>query len=269
MLRNQILLTCMLSVALAGNGQAAPIAPPPLPSSPTPPPLTFHSDLLGLSFAYPNSMVAQTLPSLKEQHDAIAAREPSDVKPESRKMDECSDRALVATRADDPAKIRDTVTSHGDKGGANARPHAVNAKITISRIGVECMPAAYQSQVDDVATTMSAALARDRDLHPIDQPIWYEIGGTRVHFAAGESASAENPSAAASDPQAKPRWVGSAAFVWQGNLVSIVIESNDLPFFNTMLHGKITLGTNKPAPLFAAEIGKGKPIEIKPEGTPE
>jgi hypothetical protein len=234
-------------------------------SSPTPPPVTFHSDLLDLSFTYPNSMVAETLPSLKEQHDAIAAREPGDVKPESRKMDECSDRALVATRADDPRKAGNTVTKKGDKGGVSTPPHAVNAKITISRIGVECMPAAYQSQVDDVATTM----ARDRDLRPIDQPIWYEISGARIHFAAGENASAENPTTAASDPQAKPRWVGSAAFVWKGNLVSIVIESNDLAFFNRMLHGKITLGTNKPAPLFAAEIGKGKPIEIKPEGTPE
>jgi hypothetical protein len=272
MLRNQILLTCVLSVAVAGHGQAAPESAPvaKLPSSsPLPPPVTFHSDLLDLSFAYPNSMVAEMLPSLKEQHDAIAAREPADIKPESRKMDECSDRALVAARADDLAKAGNTVTKKGDKGGASAPTHAVNAKITISRIGVECMPAAYQSQVDDVATSMSAALARDRDLRPIDQPIWYEISGARIHFAAGESAAAENPSAAASDPNAKPRWVGSAAFVWHGNLVSIVIESNDLAFFNAMLHGKVTLGANKTAPLFAAEIGKGKPIEIKPDVAPE
>src|ERR1700674_280071 len=123
MLRDQILLTCMLSVALAGHGQAAPEPAPvaKLPSFSTiPPPVTFHSDLLDLSFAYPNSMVAQTLPSLKEQHDAIAAREPGDVKPESRKMDECSDRALDATRTDDPAKVRDAGTKQENKGGASA-----------------------------------------------------------------------------------------------------------------------------------------------------
>lgn len=265
MLRNQLLLACMLSAAWAGYSQAppaaAPAAPPPLVTTPTLPPATFHSDLLDLSFSLPKSMVAQKLPSLKEQHDEIAGREPANARPEDRRMDECSDKALLAARADDPAKLQDTVKGDMGRAAGNAPPHAVNAKITISRIGVECMPAAYQAQIDNVATAMSAALAQDRDLRPIDQPIWYEIGDARVHFAAGESASA---AAATADPNAKSRLVGSAAFVWEGNLVSIVIESNDLPFFNTLLHGRLTLGTNKPAPLFAAEIGKGKPIEVKP-----
>jgi hypothetical protein len=115
-----------------------------------------------------------------------------------------------------------------------------------------------------MATTMSTALAQDRDLHPIDQPIWYEISNTRVHFAAGESVAPANQAAAPTASSPQSRWVGSAAIVWNGNLVSIVIESNDITFFNEMLHSKIGLGNGTPAPLFPADIGKGKQIEPKP-----
>jgi hypothetical protein len=208
----------------------------------------FHSDLLDLSFAYPVSLVAQTLPSLKEQHDALDARLPPNAKPEDRQTNECTDKAFYALREADPKNVQSAITG----------------KILISRIGVDCMPAAYRDQLENMATAMSTALAQDRDLHPIDQPIWYEINNTRVHFAAGESVSPANDSAAPSVPSPKSRWVGSAAVVWNGNLVSIVIESNDISFFNEMLHSKIGLGKGAPAPLFPADIGKGKPIEAKP-----
>jgi hypothetical protein len=130
------------------------------------------------------------------------------------------------------------------------------------------MPASYQSQLDNVATVMSAALAQDRDLRPVDQPIWYEIGKTRIHFAAAEPASPANDSATDSGKKPEPRWVGSAAFVWNNNLVSIVIESNDLPFFNEMLHGRLGLGKEAAGLLFSADIGHGKQIQPQPEPPP-
>jgi hypothetical protein len=130
------------------------------------------------------------------------------------------------------------------------------------------MPDSYKAQLDNVATAMSAGLAQDHDLRPIDQPIWYEINNTRIHFAASESASPVNGTAADSDKKPEPRWLGSAAFAWNGNLVSIVIESNDISFFNEMLHSKIGLGKATPAPLFPADIGKGKPIQPKADSPP-
>ncbi|HEY1895133.1 MAG TPA: hypothetical protein VGG62_02625 [Terracidiphilus sp.] len=230
----------------------------------------FHSDLLDLSFAYPASLVAQTLPSLDKQHAEIAAREPANATPESRKTDQCSDKSLLAVRKDDPSHLPAAVTSQGDTRGTVADPpHAVSAKIAVSRIGVDCMPESYKAQLDNVATAMSAGLAQDHDLRPIDQPIWYEIGQTRIHFAASESASPVNEAATGSDKKPEPRWVGSAAFVWNGNLVSIVIESNDISLFNEMLHSKIGLGKAAPAPLFPADIGKGKPIQPKPDSPPD
>ena len=266
MLKNQMLIACVLGATLAGHSQAPPTAAPagPSPSPALPAPVTFHSDLLNLSFNYPASLVVQPLPSLKEQHDALVAREPADEKPEDRKTDQCSDKALVAVRKDDPDKLHATVTIHGDNRGTvlNTPAHAVTAKIVISRIGVDCMPAAYQQQLDNMAAAMSAALAQDRDLRPIDQPIWYEVDKARVHFAAGESVPNQNGTN--SVKKTESRWVGSAAFVWTGNLISIVIESNDLTLFNEMLHGKVALGKETAAPLFPAEIGQGK--QIKPKG---
>jgi hypothetical protein len=251
MTRNHLLIALLFCSVSLGYSQA------PIPSqahaSPTPATkpassALFHSDLLDLSFTYPASLIAQKLPSLKEQHDALDARLPANAKPEDRKTNECTDKALYALRENDPINLQSTITR----------------KILISRIGVDCMPAAYRDQLDNMATAMSTALAQDRDLRPIDQPIWYEINNTRVHFAAGESTPPANDSSAPSVPSPKSRWVGSGAILWNGHLVSIVIESNDISFFNEMLHSKIGLGKATPARLFPADIGKGKPIEAKP-----
>jgi hypothetical protein len=219
-----------------------------------------------MTFAYPASLVAQALPSLDQQHADIAAKEPASVTPESRKTDECTDKALVALRQDDSKNVKPTVTIYGDKRGTVVSDaHAITAKILISRIGVDCMPAAYRDQLDSLATAMSSALAQDRDLQPIDQPIWYDLGTTRIHFAAAETPS--DPSQADSAKKPERRWVGSAAFVWAGNMISIVAESNDQPFFNELLHSKVGLGTQTAAPLFPAEIGFGKPIQPKPDAS--
>jgi hypothetical protein len=238
--RNPILFAFLLGQALLAHSQSAP------PVAPTANPVTFHSDLLDLSFSYPASLIAQALPSLDKQHAEIAAREPANATPESRKTDQCSDKSLLAVRKDDP--------NH---------PQAVSAKILVSRIGVDCMPASYKAQLDNVATAMSTGLAQDHDLRPIDQPIWYEIGKTRIHFAASESAPPANDTTAGPTKTPEPRWLGSAAFVWNDNLVSIVVESNDISLFNEMLHSKIGFGKTAAAPLFPADIGKGKPIQPK------
>ena len=268
MKRNQLLIAYLFVSISAGYGQApSPSQAPAFPSGAVnaPKPVAFHSDLLDVTFTYPASMVAQTLPSLKEQHDAMAAKHPADATAEERKMDACSDQALLALRAYDPNHLPAPATNDGARPGAapGTARHAITGKVLISRIGVECMPASYRNQLDNVAAAMSAALAQDRDLHPIDQPIWYEINQTRVHFAAADSGSAKSTAGAAKTAQ--PRWVGSAAIVWNENLISIVIESNDLAFFNDMLHSKLALGTATAVPLFPAEIGgEGKPLEIKP-----
>jgi len=237
----------MLGAVLAAQSQT-PGQPPAVLLPKLAHPETFHSDLLDVTFTYPKSMTAEVLPSLKEQHDTIAAQ----LKNAGRPVDPttaCSDKALLAERKDDPANLPASASQ------------PVTGKIVMSRIGVSCMPADYQSQIDKVAASTSAALAQDKDLLPIDQPIWYMIGNTRVYFAAGGTATPDKHAAAASDPAAKSRWVGSAAFVWNGNLVSIVIESNNLAFFNELLHGSLSLGKSAPAPLFPVAIGGGKPIK--------
>jgi hypothetical protein len=272
MMRNYFLFACVFGAALLLHSQSSPTAASTptshLPSSPAVKPVTFHSDLLNLTFAYPPTLVAQTLPSLEQQHADIAAKQPADETPESRKTDGCTDKALLALRQDDPKRLKPTVTVKGDKqGAAVSDAHAVTAKILISRTGVDCMPASYRDQLDNVATAMSSALAQDHDLQPIDQPIWYDLGTARIHFAASETPSNPNQAPANSARKPEQRWVGSAAFVWAGNMISIVIESNDQPFFNEMLHSKVGLGTQTAAPLFPAEIGHGTPIQPKSDST--
>ena len=265
MTRNLLLIAFLSWSVFMGCCQTP--APSKAPASPSVPDnasetaktTVFHSDLLDLSLTYPSSLVAQALPSLKEQHDALAAQQAGGAKPGE--SNECADKALLALRQDDPNHLPPVAPDPGGQNGTGTR-HAIAGKILISRMGVDCMPAAYRDQLDNVAASMAAALAQGRDLRPVDQPIWYEIGKTRVNFAAAEGAT--NEAGANSEPKPDSRWVGSGAFVWNGNLISIVVESNDISFFNEMLHSKLAVGKDPGARLFPAEIGKGKQIEPKP-----
>lgn len=249
MQRTRFLYACMFGAALALHGQEpVTVEPSAVPLPKLAQPEVFHSDLLDVTFTYPKSMKAQTLPGLKEQHDAMAAQLKNAGRPED-PTTACSDKALLAERKDEGGKL------------AAGTGHAVTAKIVMSRMGVSCMPASYQSQIDQVAASMSAALAQDKDLVPIDRPIWYNVGATRIYFAAGETARPNQQAMPGSDGATNARWVGSAAFVWGGNLISVVVESNDLGYFNELLHAKLSLGKAAGAALFPAAIGGGKPIQ--------
>ncbi len=75
MLRTIFLDVCMLSAVLAAQCQTPATGQPPAVLLPKlAHPETFHSDLLDVTFTYPKSMTAEVLPSLKEQHDTIAAQ---------------------------------------------------------------------------------------------------------------------------------------------------------------------------------------------------
>jgi len=272
MRKGNVLFAVALGFAALVHGQTTPASEtattPPQPAKDATP-VTFHSDMLDLSFTYPGSLIAEKLPSLDEQHAELAKKYGPDEKPEDRKTDQCSDRALIARRKDQPSipggNVTVTGTFYVDKRGLVLDTnHAVDAKILISRIGVGCLPAEEQNQIDELAAAMAVELTKDEGLKPIDQPIWYEVGKTRIHFAASQSAAEEKHAKTKSDEAEEHWWVASVAFVSNGNLVSIVMGSNDLPFMNEMLHGNLTIGKQKAAPLFPAEIGSGTPIQPKP-----
>jgi hypothetical protein len=271
-MKNRLVFAAIFGLATLCNGQtnstAATATTPPQRATDAEP-VTFHSDMLDLSFTYPGSLIAEKLPSLDEQHATLSRKYGPDEKPEDLKSDQCTDKALIARRNDEPSTPGENtttyVTIYGDKRGTVMDvEHSITAKILIARVGVECMPAEAQNRLDDVAAAMAAQLAQGEDLKPIDQPIWYEAGKMRIHFAAAQSASDEKKPDAKSNEKKEHLWVASAAFVSNGNLVSIFFRSNDLPFLNEMLHGNLTLGKQKAAPLFPAEIGSGTPIQPKP-----
>jgi hypothetical protein len=251
----------------APNRNAAP-APQPTPAIHEEKPVAFHSDLLDLSFAYPASLTAKPLPTPDEQHAATAKTQPADEKDEYRKADQCTDAVLAASRDDDPKKGKVSIAIYGDqRGTVLSVDRSVKASILMSRMGIECMTAELQGRADEMAGVMAESTIeqakQDRNLHSIDRPIWYESGKARIHFAAAES-SPTSDALSSSKAKLESQFVAALAFVWKKNLVSIVLESNDLPFMNEMLHGVISLGTQAPAPLFPADLGSGTPIHPKP-----
>ncbi len=268
MMDRRILLPFVLGLATLVQGQTQVSSAPPS-TPPQPPkeaaPVTFHSDLLDLSFTYPGSLIATKLPSLDEQHAETARNQPADEKPEYKKSDQCTDAALRAERKADPDQAVGTIAIYGNKRGTVIHlDPPITAKIVISRVGIECMPAKYKDHMEDVASVMASASIQEKGFKPIDQPIWYELGKTRIHFAAAQSDPEEKQSDAKSGGKPGRSWIASVAFISNGNIVSIYFESNDPPFLNEMLHGKLTLGKQMPSPLFPAEIGLGAPAKLLP-----
>jgi hypothetical protein len=270
-LNTKILLATVLASSTIAMGQSASSStnsPILEPSAAKPSPSVFQSELLGFTLSYPASLVATKLPSPDQQHAEIAKLQPSDEKPELRKVDQCTDKALLAQRKDDPDKAGVNVTIYGDKRGTvlDVAP-TVHATLLIARVGVECMPAEYRQQLDGVTSAMAEESAQGDDLRPIDQPIWYKIGKTRIHFAAAESVRPETQPGTKANSQRgnaqQRRWVASMAFVQNGNLVSIYAESNNLPFLNEILHGTVKFGDEPAAPLFSADLGTGTPTQPK------
>src|ERR1039458_6870855 len=177
MMKNGFVLAVVFGLAALCDG-ATKLTPSTAITSPQPArdaaPVTFHSDMLDLSFTYPGSLIAEKLPSLDEQHAALALKYGPDEKPEDRKTDLCSDRALIVRRKDVPSTPGETttidITIYGDKRGTVLEAHhVVDAKILISRIGVGCMPVEEQKQIDEVAAAMALELTKDEGLKPIDQ----------------------------------------------------------------------------------------------------
>lgn len=225
----------------------------------------FHSDLLHMSLTYPGSLVAEKVASLDEQHAAIASTQPSNEKPEYKKADQCTDKVLSAHRSDDPQKAQATIAIYGDnRGTAVHLDPVVDASITIARVGLECVPTEYRSQADAMAGVMAEGFIQESGLKEIDQPIWYDIGKERIHFAAAESTSDAQASGGTATAPRPREWVASIAFAWENNLITIQIESNDLPFLNEVLHSSIAFGSQPAASLFPAEVGEGKPLQPKP-----
>jgi hypothetical protein len=232
-------------------------------------PRIFHSDLLDLTFTYPASLVAGRLPSLEEQHAATARNQPADESEDYKRADQCTDTALHARRQDEPATPGGDIAAHGtvygdQRGVVLGTEHAVTAHIVIGRVGVECVPAQYREHPEDVAAAMTVAYLQGEDLVESDAPIWYEVGKTRIHFAEAEGRWRPNGPDTKAGGNAEHRWVASFAFVSNGNVVSIVFESNDRPFLNEMLHGEIAIGKQPPASLFPASIGAALPTRPKP-----
>lgn len=257
----------VLCLAIFAQGQTA--APQQsAPGQPQPQavaPVMFHSDLLHLSLTYPGSLVAEKVASLDEQHAAIASTQPSNEKPEYKKADQCTDKVLSAHRSDDPHKAQATIAIHGDSRGTVVHlDPVVDASMTIARVGLECVPTEYRSQADAMAAVMAEGFIQESGLKEIDQPIWYDIANERIHFAAAESPSDAQASAGTANAPRPREWVASIAFAWENNLITIQIESNDLPFLNEVLHSSIAFGSQPPAPLFPAELGEGKPLQPKP-----
>jgi hypothetical protein len=267
-----ILLAIVLgssTIALGQPAASSSVRPTSEPSAAKPSAVVFHSDALGFTLSYPATLVVTELPSPDQQHAEIAKLQPPDEKPELRKVDQCTDKALLAKRKDAPEKAGVNVTIYGDKRGTvlDAAP-PVTATLLIARVGVECMPAEYRQQLDAVTSSMAEESAQGDDLRPIDQPIWYEVGKTRIHFAAAQSIQPENQPGANAPSQStkgqEHRWVASLAFVQNNNLVSIYAESNDLPFLNEILHSTVKFGEQPTAHLFPADLGNGTPVQPKP-----
>ena len=196
-------------------------------------PVIFHSELLDLSFAYPNSLAPIQLSSPAEQHAEAARNSAPSANPLLAKINQCTDSALVALRTDNP----DHPTG--------ASGPVLAAFLHISRVGVDCIPEVLRSDLDGLVSAFALSRAKGKNLESVGDPITYRLGTTVVHLdLAQDIATAGHPPS---------HYVASAAFLSNGSLVFMNFDCTDIPFLKRMLSGTITLGKQPPSRFFPPE----------------
>jgi len=96
----------------------------------------------------------------------------------------------------------------------------------------------------------------------IDKPVWYEVQKQKVHIAIAQG----RPIAKASKEKAdEPILMAVLDVNFDGHILCWMITSNDMSFFNSLLHGKVDFGTGTSQSLFPLELGTGPSCETDPK----
>ena len=225
----------------------------------------FTNSRLGFSFEYPDDLVPKKLPDAAEQHSATAKRQPADETPEYKKVDNCTQVVLQAKRKDDPERTTGTIAFYGNgKKPDFAINPSIQASVTIAEMDIACFPKEYVDHEEEVASGIAQAAIQGQELKQIDDTLWYDVDGHKVHMAAAMGPTIITDKNGKETQVPPTRYVAGLSTVVHGTVVLWIVEANEVAYFNRILNGTVQFGEDKPLPLFPAAVGEGERIKPVP-----
>jgi hypothetical protein len=198
---------------------------------------------LHLSFSYPQELLPQDVRAVAERgHIAFYGSQP-ETDPDHIKSEACNKPLLSVSKASDPKKSRIGIRS--DKKTIYLKPDP-GGSISLFEIEKSCIPSKDLKKMENTLAGIAIQTTKIPGLAPIDRPVWYEIQGHRVHFAAayGQPIS-KDMKTLGSDSQI----IAGLAVEVNDHILFWMLQANDIDFFNRLLDSKVDFGSGTPQAL--------------------
>jgi len=278
-MKTTILLFGCILAATATNSQQGPkpnaetpaTQPGTVPNTPdakAPKPGEFYNKDLDLHFNYPVEMQMLDGSAEMESGHLNIYGVSGDNDPEHQEAKRCVKFLLDAKLPEDKAPQRtanlDGVWVDDSKEYKESRkPEPIFAQVLFIELVRDCVPKKVQKNEKDVLGSIALAFVSEPGIQRMPNPIWYEVGGQKIHMNSGAGRLITNGQLAAG-----PVFIMSMATQWRGHLIAWVFTSNDTEIFNEITKSQVQFGGGVSGTMFPANIGPknlGTPMTVLPK----
>lgn len=209
---------------------------------------TYNDPELHLAFSYTKELLPQDARAVAERgHIAFYGNQP-ETDPDHLKSEACSKILLSVSKVSDPKTS--LIGLRGDRKTIYVKPDP-GGSISLFDIDRTCIPPNDLKKMDNTLAVIALQVTKIPGMAAIDQPVWYDIQGHRIHFAAayGQPVSKDKKTLSP-DPQV----VAGLAVEVNNHILFWMLEANDIDFFNRLLDSKVDFGSGVPQALFPKHL---------------
>ncbi len=209
---------------------------------------TYTNTELHLTFSYPQELLPEDAHAIAERgHVAMYGTQP-ETDPEHVRSEACDKVLLMVGKDGDPKKAEITIPGGGKAPSIEPDP---TASILLVEIDNSCVPPKILKKPDNALAGLALQVTQIPGMTSIDQPIWYEIQGHKIHFAA-----AQGQPLSKDGKQLSPyrQIIAGFAVELNGHILVWMLQSDDVDFFNRLLDSKVDFGSGAPQALFPEHL---------------
>jgi len=209
---------------------------------------TYTNTELHLTFSYPQELQPEDAHAIAERgHIAMYGTQP-ETDPEHVESEACDKVLLMVGKEGDPKRAEITIPGGGKAPSVEPDP---TASILLIEIDNSCIPPKILKKPDNALAGLALQTTQIPGMTQIDQPVWYEIQGHKIHFAAAQGRPlSEDGKQLSPDRQI----VAGFAIELNGHILFWMLQSDNIDFFNRLLDSKVDFGSGTPQALFPAHL---------------
>jgi hypothetical protein len=212
---------------------------------------TYINPELHLTFSYPPELRPEDARAIGDRgHLAFYGTQPG-TDPEHIKSEACDKVLFMVGKGSDPKKAEITIARGKKKPSIEVKPDP-GGSIALFEIDNSCIPPKLLKKPDSMLAGLAHTFIQIPGLKPIGPPLWYEIQGHRVHFAAAQRQPLSKKDNKPLSPY--PQIVGGFAVEVDGHVLFWMLQSNDVELFNHLLDSQVDFGPKAPQALFPSHL---------------